>query len=303
MKKTLSTLLLALLAWLAPAAASAATACLVLSRQIPPYAEAAKGFRAGFTGKVVEFDMGGDAVGGMAILPKIAEANCDVIAALGSPAIKFLKIRITDKPLVYAMVLNPAAEGVSGANITGVHLEPAPQTVLAGLKRIIPNAKRVGVLYSPAVSGSYIEAARKAAAGLGLSLTAAVAPTAGDAVRALDALASQADVLWMIPDAVTSSDSVFREMLRISLQKGVPIFALAQKNVSDGALAALATDYLTNGLQAGQIASRIAGGQAPSSIPDEYARKVGWFVNLKTAERLGIKILQDIEKEAVEAYR
>lgn len=286
-----------------PATSAAATACIVLSRQIPPYAEAAKGFRAGFGGKVTEFDMGGTPEGGLAILPKIAETNCDIVGALGSPAIKFLKLRVTDKPLVYAMVLNPAAEGISGANITGVHLEPAPQTVLAGLKRIAPNAKRVGVLYSPAVSSSYIDAARRAAGGLGLSLTAVAAPTSGEALRALEGLASQSDILWMIPDAVTSSDAVFREMLRLSLQKGIPIFALAQKNVSDGALAALASDYFSNGLQAGQIASRIAGGSIPSAIADEYAHKVGWYVNLKTAERLGIKILKEVEEDAVEAYR
>ena len=107
----------------------------------------------------------------------------------------------------------------------------------------------------------------------------------------------------MIPDAITSSDAVFREMLRLSLQKGIPVFALAQKNVSDGALAALASDYLANGLQAGQIASRIAGGSIPSAVADEYARKVGWILNLKTAERLGIKIIKEIEQEAVEAYR
>ena len=303
MRRMMATALAFLVAALLLAAAAAATACLVLSRQIPPYAEAAKGFRAGFSGKVTEFDMGGSAEGGMAILPKIAEAHCDVVGAIGSPAVKFLKLRITDKPIVYAMVLNPAAEGISGANITGVHLEPAPQTVLAGLKRIIPNAKRVGVLYSPAISGDYIDAARKSASGLGLSLVAAAAPTSGEAVRGLETLAGQADVLWMIPDAITSSDAVFREMLRLSLQKGIPVFALAQKNVSDGALAALASDYLANGLQAGQIASRIAGGSIPSAVADEYARKVGWILNLKTAERLGIKIIKEIEQEAVEAYR
>ena len=46
MRRMMTTALAFFVAALLPAAAAAATACLVLSRQIPPYAEAAKGFRA-----------------------------------------------------------------------------------------------------------------------------------------------------------------------------------------------------------------------------------------------------------------
>lgn len=295
--------LLAFLALFAPSKAQAATACLVLSRKIPPYEEASKGFRAGFSGKVTDFDMQGGVEGGLAILPKIAAENCDVIGALGSPAAKFLKMRIMDKPLVFAMVLNPQAEGISGSNLTGVHLEPSPQASLAALKRILPNAKRIGVIYNQANSAAYIASAQKAAEGMGLELLASQAATSGEALRILPSVAEKSDVLWMVPDSSTSSDSVFREMLRLSIQRGLPIFALSQKHVSEGALATVATDYIANGMQAGQIAGRVAGGSNPAMIPSEYARKTGWFVNMKTAERMGISIPADIVKEAVEAYR
>jgi len=302
-RKTALLVSLSMLALLAPSSALGATACLVMSRKIPPYEEASKGFRASFSGKVFDFDMKGSVDGGLSILPKMSEAGCDIIGALGSPAAKFLKIRVSDKPIVFAMVLNPAAEGIAGDNITGVHLEPSPQSILAGIKRILPNAKRVGVLYNSANSGRYIGDAQRAASGLGLELIARATKNTGEAIRLLSGIADKSDVILMVPDPQTSSDSVFREMLRLSIQQGVPIFALSQKHVSEGALATLATNYTSNGMQAGQIANRIAGGSNPGSISTEYANKAGWFVNLKAAERLGISVPDGIVREAVEAYR
>ena len=303
MKKSTITIAAVTAALLASATAHAARACLVLSRHIPPYAEAAQGFRDGFGGEVAEFDMAGEISNGLSILPKLTSPECGVIGSVGSLATRFLKIRIVDKPIVYSMVLNPAGDGITGANITGVRLESSPAAALAGIKKIMPNAKKIGVIFNPTASSDYVAEAGKAAAAMGLAIVSAPAMTLSDALRSIAELANRSDILWMIPDAVSSSDSVFREMLRISLQKGIPIFALSQKHVADGALAALATDYSTNGLQAGRMAARAAGGNPPASMPSEYAQKQGWIINLRAAERYGIRLPDDIVKEAVEAIR
>lgn len=287
---------------LLPGLACAQSACVVLSSDIAPYREAARGFSDAFRGKVAESVMGDDPSSAGKVAAEVNDANCAVVVAMGSQALRHLRLRIQGKPIVFAMTLSPSAGGIAGKEITGVYLEPSPRDTLAALKRIFPNAASAGVLHSPA-SAAYMQEAETAAQSFGLKLNAVSAASTGDAVRQLPSMTVKSDVLWMIPDPVTSSQGVFKAMLESSLTRSVPIFALSEKHVSAGALAALSTNYFENGKQAGALARRVALGTSASSLPPEYARDFGLALNLKTAQRLGFEIPEAIVREAAEVYR
>lgn len=288
--------------WIVPSLAYAQDACVVLSSDIKPYREALEGFKGGFRGKVRDMVLGTDPSAAGKIVAEINKPNCEVTVAMGSKALKFLKLRISNKPIVFAMTLSPSAEGTVGRNISGVYLESSPGDTLAAIKEVLPSASSVGIIYSPS-SRTYISEASKAASKLGLRLNASPAPSLGDAIRVTPVISTKSDVLWMIPDLITSSQGAFKAMLESSLKNNIPLFALSQKHVKAGALAALVTNYKENGQQAAAIASRVARGTPASSIPHEYARQAGIVINMKSASRLELTIPKSVIDGAVEVYR
>ncbi len=69
--------------------------------------------------------------------------------------------------------------------------------------------------------------------------------------------------------------------------------------VKAGALMALAVDYQEVGVQCGEQAVRILLGDHPSSLPITIPQAVTMYLNLKTAEIIGLKIPPDRVKGAV----
>lgn len=284
-------------------AAFAADACVVLSSDIGPYRDGLNGFEKSFRGKVDSFVLNKDIAHATEVANNIKAHACEIVMVLGSNALKFLKIRVADKPIVYAMVLNPRAVVGEDENITGVHLESSLEASINAIHRVFPGATRIGIIYSPVLNEANIGKAKRAAQNKGLELVAISVKNIGEAVRAVPAIIDRSDVIWMISDAITSSSKVFEILLASSHRKGVPLFALSRKHVSRGALAALFTDYEGNGEQAGRMANKIAQGVSPKSIPDEYALKTGLVLNMGTAKKLGLDLPKNIVSEAVEIFK
>jgi putative tryptophan/tyrosine transport system substrate-binding protein len=69
--------------------------------------------------------------------------------------------------------------------------------------------------------------------------------------------------------------------------------------VKAGALLALDADYQEVGAQCGALAAKILAGEAPSTLPIATPQKTVLYVNAKTAETIGLKILLERLKGAV----
>jgi len=293
--------LLVLVLVLAPAEAFAQKACVVLSSSAQPFKEAMSGFKEGFSGTAYEIVMPSEPGKAAEMVADLNAKGCNVVVPMGSAALKFLKLRMNHRPMVFAMTLSPAIRGFEGLNVTGVYLEPSPQAQLTAVRKVLPTARRVGVLYS--VQSDYLASLKREAAGLGMEIVQVSTPSTGDAIREGTVLADKCDVIMMIPDTVTSAQEVFKVVLEASLKTNVPIFALAAKHVHAGALAALASDYRGNGAQAAEMSKSVAGGARASAIRPEYSQKVGLVINLKAAGRMGIKVPASVVSKAVEVYR
>ncbi len=294
-------LMLALAISLASRPAPAQNACVILSSTAQPFKEAKEGFRKGFGGPVEEIVMPPEPAKAGEIVASITAKSCKVVVPMGSAALKFLRLRVSDMPIVFAMTLSPAVIRSEGLNMTGVYLEPSPGMQLASIRKVLPAARRVGVLYSS--PSEYLSVLERNAGGAGLEIVAVRAPKIGDAIREAESLVKRSDVLLMIPDVVTSTHEVFKSILLSSLSGNIPIFALAEKHVEAGALAALVTDYESNGAQAAVMARRVSAGASASSIKTDYSNKAGLVLNLKVAARLGIAVPEAAVNEAVDIYR
>eukprot|EP01037_Dinobryon_pediforme_P028204 gene28204-31377_t len=118
------------------------------------------------------------------IAQKFVGDNPDVIIAIATPSAQAMVAATKTIPIVYSGIADPIAAqlvkdwGPSGTNVTGLShmLDPVKQVEI--IKQVVPNAKRVGIVYNPgeANSVSVLNAIKVVLQKQGMTLVEAVAP-------------------------------------------------------------------------------------------------------------------------------
>lgn len=231
-----------------------------------------------------------------------------VVVAIGSRAAKLAREAVRGAPLVYAMVLDPASIGLpepgaaSQGSITGVTMDVSPDREFELIREMLPVATRIGVLYDPAVSGDAVRRATTAAKAGGITLVGQAVRSEGDVLRAASLLAPQVDGLWALADPTVLTAANAKALILFSLRAQKPFFAMSEGFVRSGALAALAASPEDVGRRAGELAARILSGTPARSIPPEAPPRLSLFVNLSTAEHLGLTVPDGLRSRAATVY-
>ncbi len=282
--------------------AQAKPACVVMSKRIPPYLEAFEGFKEAFGGEVVRYDLDGAREKGGSIVGALMARDCAAIVPIGSLALDVVRPQISDRPIVYTMVAAPSAAVREARNVSGISIEPEADALFATLKRLMPNAVTIGIIYNPAYTAAYVAEATARAKAHALTLVARQAQDMREMAAVLDDLLSRVDVILMVPDPTTAQEKAFEYMLLESRRRGIPLIGLSAKHVRAGALFALASDYRATGRQTAELAQRVISGAVPSA---QGARNEGEriVINAKTADHLGLHLPPEVLERAQEVYR
>ena len=134
----------------------------------------------------------------------------------------------------------------------------------AWLKRLLPGARYIGVLYDPAQNSELVAAL--AAALRAADLNPVLAPVATPAMLppALARLSSSADALLAVPDTTVYTRETVKALLLFSFRHKLPLIGLSETWVHAGALYALDWDYRELGAFCGRLAlGQLAGSRAP----------------------------------------
>jgi putative tryptophan/tyrosine transport system substrate-binding protein len=270
----------------------AAEIAIVKSTDLPYYDHAIAGFKAGLPAmtKVKEYNLNGQLTRGREIGKSLRASPPDLVLAVGLKAALSAKLEIFDTPVVFCMVLNPEAYDLPTSNMTGVAVRAPPEAQLAALRSLIPNRKRVGVLYSEDQAGDFIREASKAAREQGLDLISVSIRHQEDVPHAVRGMLPKIDVLWLIQDQVVVSESAIPVFLESSLNARVPIFTFSSTLVQQGAVGALVSDPWAAGQQAARLSlSRLkdAGTLAGAMEAPERSQ---WALNLRSAEHFNIAL-------------
>jgi len=301
------TLILLALAGLYPGSAHAADRiALLISSDDAPYKEAVAGFneylnKQGMQPTYELINLAGDAAKAGAAIQKIRLGGFSLVFALGSLATDAVAREISDTPIVAGLVLRPESLRKS-ANLTGVSIEFPLELQFAWIQKMVPQAKTIGVVYSPEENGKKIEAAAKAAQKMGLKLETQEVRTPQEVPDVLDRLSKRAQVLWGLPDAVALSMQVAKPILLFSLQNSIPFAAPSSMWVKAGALYSLDCDYKDVGAQCGEMAVRVLRGASPGAIPPSSPRTVNYSLNMNTARQMKLSIPDDIVRGAKQTF-
>jgi len=228
----------------------------------------------------------------------------DVIVAIATPSAQAVVAATKEIPVVYSAVTDPVAAKLvktwdaSGTNVTGVSdLSPLAKH-LELIKKVVPNAKRVGVIYSPGEANSVaiVDALRKASAAAGLTLVEAPAARTVDVPSAAQSLIGKADVIYAPTD--NNVMSAFEGIVKVAQQAKLPVIAADTDAVKRGAVAAIGTNYYDLGRQTGKLVVRVLKGEAPGKIASQTSQTFELHVNPVAAQKQGVTLSDELVKSA-----
>ena len=221
------------------------------------------------------------AQGDLATLPNLVDAALDakakVIVTLQDATLQVAVKRVKDTPIVFHILSDPFAAGAGTsdsnhlANVTGVYSpgfgDPEQERRIELIKRIVPKAKRVGVLFSPGEQLSVDLKDRLTSAGKKAGITVVAVPLnspteAAEAANVL--LGKKVDAIEIYGNAAHGG---FESIIKPAKEKKVPVFSPSPFEIMKGATAALYPDFQEGGVVAGKMIARILRGESPGSIP------------------------------------
>ncbi|MBV8625586.1 MAG: ABC transporter substrate-binding protein [Herbaspirillum sp.] len=228
----------------------------------------------------------------------------DAIVAIATPSAQALVAATKSIPVIYSGVTDPVAAQLvkdwkaSGTNVTGVSdlLELDKQVEL--IKRVVPNAKRVGMVYNPGEANSavVVKALKELLTKSGMTLVEAAAPRSVDVGSAAKSLIGKVDVIYTNTD--NNVVSAYEALVKVGNDAKIPLVASDTDSVKRGAIAALGVNYYDLGRQTGKMVGRILKGEKPGDIPSATSSKLELFVNTAAAQKQGVTLAPDLVSSA-----
>lgn len=263
-----------------------------------------KGFEEGKNLEIDFQNAQGEPATAQTIAQGFVSQKKDLILAIATPTAQASFNATKSIPILITAVTDPVQAGLVKAldkpetNVTGTSDNVPIETQFELLKKLVPNGKKVGILYNTSEANSEIQvnAAKKAAPSFGLEIVAAGVTNVNEVPQALDTLLSKIDVLY-----VPTDNMVVSAMPIISSQafkKNIPIIGSERGQVEGGALATTGIDYYKLGFQTGLAAVEVLNGKSPKDIPVTTLKDMQLVINTDAAKKLNITIPEDLNSKA-----
>ena len=215
----------------------------------------------------------------------------------------------TDIPVIYTAVSDPAGAGLANAdgspvgNITGTSDALAVDAQLKMIREILPDAKKIGILYttSEANSVSAIAEYKEKVGDYGFELVEKGITNTSEIALATDDLLSQVDCISNLTDnTVVSSLATILDKANAA---NIPVFGSEIEQVKLGCLAAEGLDYVALGKQTGKMAAKILKGEEKAKdMKFETFNNGDVIINTAAAKKINMTISKDVQKQAKQTF-
>lgn len=265
---------------------------VVLNPRIPYHAHARDAIVAGLrpVPRVLTLSGTDDADG--RLLREAAATLPSAVVAIGDDAARLARRWVKDVPVVYTMVVDPAAHDLTTTNLCGVRLNAGFDEQLGALLAARPGARSVGTIYDPRTLAGVLGDLRDAASRNGLSLVARPARSPRDIPDALRSLGREPlDAFLLLLDPLLIDAAAF-EAIRRFAHEGSLVFVVPDRTlVAGGGTFSYAPGFAAMGSQAAELAEMIVRGAfTPEQIGAVYPTTRYLALNPIEAKRLGIPL-------------
>lgn len=239
------------------------------------------------------------------IAHRFVNNKVNLICAIATPAAQTVANVTSDIPIVATAVTDyKAAKLVKdnakpGTNVTGTtDMNPVEQQ-LDLLLKLVPNAKSVGTIYcsSEVNSQLQVDILKKAANAKGVTIKEATVSNVNDIQQAARSLLGKVQAIYVPTDNVLAS--AMPTLVSVTEEAKLPVICGEGGMVKAGGVATLGVDYYKLGFQAGEMAADILGGKSkPADMAIQAQKEFKAMVNVKEAEKIGLKVPEDVLKGA-----
>lgn len=267
-----------------------------------------RGFREGLTelgyidGQNVVFHIltgQGDSGRLPVLAAELVRTKPDLLYCVATPDARACQKATRTVPIVFTQTGDPVKLGLvqslarPGGNITGIG---SLRGMLAAkrlelFKEAVPTLRRVLVTYDPREDeeAEAVSVAKEAAVPLGLTILDRPITKPQEIEAGLDMLTDNGRDGILIVQANPNLNIPGRS-LEVATSYRIPTMYTSAFWAEHGALASYGANELQQGRQAARLAHNILMGKSPAEIPVELPTEVEFVINLKTAERIGVKV-------------
>ena len=266
---------------------------------------AANGYKEGQNLEVDQQNAQADQSNLQTIAQRFVNNKVDLICAIATPAaqtvanatktIPILGTAITD----YKEAKLVKDNAKPGTNVSGTtDMNPIDKQVDL-LKTLLPKAKTVGVMYCSSEVNSQLQVSimKKIAGEKGLTVKEATVTNVNDIQQAAQSLVGKVDAVYVPTDNVLAS--AMPTLAQVTEPAKLAVVCGEGGMVMAGGVATLAIDYYQLGEQTGEMAGDILSGKTkPQTMPIQLQKSFKVIINKENAEKIGIKIPEDLLKAA-----
>lgn len=260
-----------------------------------------KGYEDGKNIKIEQQNAQGEQANAQTIAKQFTDSKKDLIFAIATPAVQAAYNATKDIPVIFTAVTDPVKAEVakdwksSGTNVTGTSDKVPVDQQIELLKKLLPNAKTVGVIYNTSETNSVIQVdeLKAAAEKQGLSVKEIGVTNVNEVNQNLASALDQIDVLYTPTDNTVASG--YALVGKLCLDKNVPIIGAEEAVVTKGGLASIGIDYYKLGKEAGLKAAEVLDGKKPSEVEITTLSEMSFTINTDVVKKLNITLPADIE--------
>ena len=248
----------------------------------------------------------GDDATNTQIAQNFAAQKLDLVCGIATPSAQAAYNACYEAkiPVVFNAVSDPVAANLAKSKtetidgITGVSDELPVTAQLELIREMMPDAKKIGILYttSEANSVSTIETYKAEAPDYGFEIVEKGITNAAEIPQAADLLVSEVDCISNMTDNTVVNNLPI--LLEKATVKNIPVFGSEEEQVGNGCVASAGIDYIELGKKAGDIAVKVLKGEDINSIPYETMTKSKITINTDAAAKIGLTIPDSITQKA-----
>ncbi|KAJ52492.1 putative ABC transport system substrate-binding protein [Clostridium tetanomorphum] len=260
----------------------------------------AKGYEEGKNIKIDYQNAQGDMQTNQSIAQNFVSNKEDMIFAIGTPSAQAAFNATKNIPIVITAVTDPVKSGLVKSmekpetNVTGTSDRIPMEEQFKLLKKLIPNAKSIGIIYNTSESNSeiQIDEAKEIGTKFGLEVTTVGITNVNEIPQGLNSILNKIDVLYLITDNTVAS--AIPLLVNDCYSKNVPIIGAEKAHVVSGAVATIGIDYYKLGLQTAEEAIKIINGNNIEENPISTLKNLQLVINEDAVSKLKVKVPKDI---------
>lgn len=251
-------------------------------------------------GKNIEIDLQ-NAQGEQRNLKTISQQlseSSDVVLAIATPSAQSLANTTQTTPVIFSAVTDPVSAKLvesrehPGGNVTGTsdQSSDAISTQINLIKKVLPKAKIIGILYTQSEPNSVVQKdeAKRLLKEKGFTVVEKTILDSNNVKAAAESLMAEVDMVFVPTDNIISS--TMETVKQVSIKHKVPVFGGSTEMIAVGGLYNYGTNYEELGRQTARMLVRVLKGEKPENIAVELPEKLELHTNQEMADALGIDI-------------